>query len=196
MEQNVFKIIYIIGWAFIVIIRIPYAWRTRTNRIVVNHKTVRERILLALESVGAGALPLIYIFTPWLSFADYRLPAWAGWMGAASFAIGLWLLWRAHADLGQNWSRTLELRQEHQLVTSGIYGHIRHPMYAFGWLLGIAQALLLWNWVVALAGLASFALLYFQRVPREEQMMLEQFGEEYRAYMNRTGRVIPQLKMK
>ena len=92
MEQNVFKIIYIIGWAFIVIIRIPYAWRTRTNRIVVDHKTVRERILLALESVGAGALPLVYIFTPWLSFADYRLPAWAGWTGAASFAVDLWLL--------------------------------------------------------------------------------------------------------
>jgi protein-S-isoprenylcysteine O-methyltransferase Ste14 len=69
-------------------------------------------------------------------------------------------------------------------------------MYAFGWLLGIAQALLLWNWVVALAGLASFALLYFLRVPREEQMMLEQFGEEYRAYMNRTGRVIPRLRLK
>lgn len=196
MEQNVFKILWIIGFIMIVIIRLPH-WRLgRSNRVVVDRNPVRERILLAIEAVGAGALPLVYIFTPWLSFADYQLPAWAGWAGVASLVASLWLLWRAHADLGQNWSRSLQLRQGHQLITSGIYRYIRHPMYAFGWLLGIAQALLLWNWVVAVAGLASFTLLYFIRVPREEQMMLDQFGEEYRAYMNRTGRVIPRLKLK
>lgn len=128
-----------------------------------------------------------------MNFANYELPFWAGWTGAACFALGLWLLWRAHADLGQNWSRSLEIRQGHQLVTSGIYRHIRHPMYAFGWLFGIAQALLLWNWIAGLSGLVSFALLYFLRVSREEQMMLDQFGDEYQAYMKRTGRVIPHL---
>lgn len=60
-------------------------------------------------------------------------------------------------------------------------------MYTSGWLLGIAQALLLWNWVVALAGLASFALLYFLRVRREEQMMLDRFGEAYRAHIEQDG---------
>ncbi|RIK38974.1 MAG: hypothetical protein DCC55_19515 [Chloroflexi bacterium] len=83
------------------------------------------------------------------------------------------------------------MRQRYQLVTNGIYRYIRDPMYTFGWLLGIAQAL--WNWIVAVAGLASFALLYSQRVGYEEQMMLDQFGEAYRAYMDRTGRVIPRL---
>ena len=66
-------------------------------------------------------------------------------------------------------------------------------MYAFGWLLGIAQTLLLQNWIAGPSGLVSFALLYFLRVPREEQMMLDQFGDEYQAYMKRTGRVIPRL---
>jgi len=64
-------------------------------------------------------------------------------------------------------------------------------MYAAFWLWGIAQALLLQNWIAGLANLASFLPMYLLRVPREEQMMLEQFGEEYRLYMNRTGRVIP-----
>jgi protein-S-isoprenylcysteine O-methyltransferase Ste14 len=196
MEQSIFKIVFVIGFVMVFSIRLSHSLRGRSNRVVVNRNPVRERILLALLSVGVGVLPLDYIVTPWLSFADYRLPAWAGWIGAAIYAAGLWLLWRAHADLGRNWSHTLELRQGHQLVTSGIYGNIRHPMYAFGWLLGIAQALLLWNWVVALVGLASFALLYFLRVPREEQMMLDQFGEEYQNYMKRTGRVIPRLKLK
>ena len=101
-------------------------------------------------------------------------------------------MWRSHTDLGQNWSESLQIRQGHQLVTSGIYRHIRHPMYAFGWLFGIVQALLLQNWIAGLSGLVSFAVLYFLRVPREEQMMLDQFGEEYQSYMKRTGRVIPQ----
>jgi protein-S-isoprenylcysteine O-methyltransferase Ste14 len=194
MEQSMFKVVYGIGFIMTFIIRLPYWWRARTRRIVVDRKTGREIVLLSFLSVGLGALPLVFIFTPWLGFADYRLPSWAGWTGAAIFALALWLLWRAHATLGPYWSDSLQLREGHQLITSGIYRHIRHPMYAFGWLLGIAQPLLLQNWIAGLSGLVSFALLYFSRVPREEQMMLDQFGEEYRAYMNRTGRVIPRLR--
>lgn len=193
MEQSIFKIVYGIGFIMIFIIRLPYFWLARSTRIVVDSRTVRERILLALLSVGVGVLPLVYIFTPWLNFANYQLPSWAGWTGATIFAVGLWVLWRAHAALGRYWSDSVQLRQGHQLITSGIYRHIRHPMYTFGWLLGIAQSLLLKNWVVAVAGLASFALIYFLRVRNEEQMMLDQFGKEYRAYMRKTGRIIPSI---
>ena len=196
MERRTLKIVYGIGTLITALIRLPYWWRARRSRIVVDRKTAREKSLLALLSIGLGALPLAYIFTPWLNFANYRLRLWAGWTGAASFAVGLWLLWRAHAALGPYWSDSLQLRQGHPLVTSGIYRHIRHPMYAFGWLLGIAQALLLQNWIAGLSGLVSFAPLYVSRVPREEQMMLDQFGEEYRAYMSRTGRIIPRLPWK
>ena len=193
MAQSTFKLIYGIGWVLIAIIRIPARWRARSNQIEVDRKSTQEKFLLALLSLGMGVLPLAYIFTPWLNFANYRPRSWAGWTGAVSFAVGLGLLWRGHADLGRNWSESLQLREGHQLITSGIYRYIRHPIYAFGWLLGVAQALLLQNWIAGLSGLVSFALLYFLRVPREEQMMLEQFGDEYRAYMQRTGRVIPRL---
>ena len=191
MEQSIFKIVYGIGVIMIFIIRLPYFWLARSTPLIVDRRTVGERILLALTAVGVGVFPLVYIFTRWLNFANYQLPSWAGWTGAAIFAIGLWVLWRAHAALGRYWSDSVQLRQGHKLVTSGIYRYIRHPIYTFGWLLSIAQALLLWNWVVALAGLASFALLYFLRVPGEEQMMLDQFGEAYRDYMNKTGRIVP-----
>lgn len=50
----------------------------------------------------ATLIPLIYMLAHWLDFADYDLPAWAGWIGAATFVIALWLLWRSHADLGRN----------------------------------------------------------------------------------------------
>ena len=191
--EGTFKLVWGIGFITVFVVRLPYYWMARTTRVVVDRKKLLEKTLLALVSVGVGVLPLVYVFTSWLSFADYRLPSWAAWTGAAIFVFSLWLLWRAHAALGRYWSDSIQLRQGHRLITSGIYRRMRHPMYAFGWLLGIAQALLLWNAVVAVAGLATFALLYFLRVAREEEMMLEQFGEEYRAYMSRTGRVIPRL---
>ena len=58
---------------------------------------------------------------------------------------------------------------------------------------GAATALLMTHWIAGLATLILFGLVYFVRVPREEQMMLDHFGEEYRAYLKRTGRVLPKF---
>ena len=105
----------------------------------------------------------------------------------------LWLFWRSHTDLGQNWSVTLELRKGHQMVTQGVYRRIRHPMYASIWLFGLGQGLLLENWLAGWSALVSFTPMYFFRVPREEQMMFEFFGQEYRDYKQRTGRLVPRM---
>ena len=106
-------------------------------------------------------------------------------------ALGMFHL--THRALGRNWSISLDVRENHKLVTEGIYRRVRHPMYSAFWLWAIAQALLLPNWIAGFAGLAGFAVLYFGRVAREERMMLETFGDSYRAYMARTGRVFPSV---
>jgi protein-S-isoprenylcysteine O-methyltransferase Ste14 len=90
-------------------------------------------------------------------------------------------------------SPTMEIQQSHSLITCGVYRYIRHPIYAAMWLWGIAQALLLQNFIAGLAGLVSFLPLYLFRVGREEQMMSSHFGEAYQTYMNRTGRIIPRI---
>ena len=144
-----------------------------------------------LAFAGMEIIPLIYILTPWLNFADYALPAWVRWLGVPLMAGALWLLWRAHADLGRNWSPTLQIMESHSLVTGGVYRHVRHPIYAAVWLMGLAQLLLLANWIAGPARLVLFLPVYLVRVPREERMMLDHFGNEYRAYMDQTGAVIP-----
>ena len=64
-------------------------------------------------------------------------------------------------------------------------------MYAAFLLFGIAQALLLPNWIAGWSGLVAVILLCVLRMPREEAMMCEFFGEEYRQYRRRTGRIVP-----
>jgi protein-S-isoprenylcysteine O-methyltransferase Ste14 len=154
----------------------------------------REKILLFIVITGSLLLPFVYLFTPLLAFADYRLPSFVPWCGAAVMVAALWLFWRSHSDLGLNWSVTLAMRKEHELITDGVYRSIRHPMYASIWLWGLAQALMLQNWLAGFSALVSFAPMYFLRTPAEEQMMSEFFGQQYRDYMGRTGRLFPRMK--
>lgn len=169
-----------------IVIRYPYR-----NSGKPNASDRQEQFALALLTIGGLILPLIYVFTGWLAFADYPPSAWIVGLGVVMMAAGLWLFWRAHTDLGRNWSGTLEIHDEHRLITEGVYRLVRHPMYSASWLMYAAQAPLLSNWIAGFGGIVGFAALYFLRVPKEEQMMLEQFGEQYRQYMAHTGRVIP-----
>ena len=66
-------------------------------------------------------------------------------------------------------------------------------MYAAHWLWGIAQVLLLQNWIAGLSMLVTVLPLYLVRVPREERMLLEHFGEAYQEYTRRTGRIMPRF---
>src|SRR5206468_9109071 len=109
--------------------------------------------------------------------ADYRLPAWVPWCGTMVMGVALWLFWRGHA-------------------THGVYRAIRHPMYAAIWLFGLAQGLLLRNWLAGWSAAVTFAVMYIGRVRREEQMMCEFFGQEYRDYMQQTGRLFPRLTLR
>ncbi|RJR51763.1 MAG: isoprenylcysteine carboxylmethyltransferase family protein [Desulfobacteraceae bacterium] len=189
-----FKTIYFIGLAISFIIRLYYRLRYRTNPIEASRNKPLGILLLFLAFIGMVVVPLTYIFTSFLNFADYPLPSWASWTGVLVFAFALWLLRRSHADLGGNWTDSLKLRKAHQLVTSGTYKYVRHPMYAAYLLWGFGQPSLLHNWIAGWSHLVSFGMLYFYRVAREEQMMLDYFGEEYQSYINRTGRIIPHLK--
>ena len=189
------NIVFLVGFVLYFWIRHVFLQRTKGEKKAVSRFDRSEKILLAAMFPPVVLLPLLYLFTPLLAFADYQLPPLVPWLGAATMAASLWLFWRSHADLGQNWSVSLEIREGHQLVMQGVYRRIRHPMYASIWLWGIAQGMLLQNWLAGWAVVPVFAAMYFLRTPREEQMMYETFGEQYREYMRRTGRLFPRLMM-
>jgi protein-S-isoprenylcysteine O-methyltransferase Ste14 len=183
--------VYLTGFIAFYWIRGVFVAHTKPEKKVVQRFDRQERILLLIMAPPTLAFPLLYLFTPLLNFADYTLPLFVQPVGALIMVAALWLFWRSHVDLGLNWSVSLELRRGHELVTHGVYRRIRHPMYASIWLWAIAQGLLLENWLAGWSVLPAFAAMYFLRTPREEQLMCEQFGDDYRRYMRNTGRIIP-----
>ncbi|HEX6291502.1 MAG TPA: protein-S-isoprenylcysteine O-methyltransferase [Herpetosiphonaceae bacterium] len=195
--DRLLKAVYLSGVIAEIVIRLPHERQRRQTTMTDERVTAQERWVLAVLFLGMFFLPVCYSFTPWLDRADYRWSAQAraraGGAGTAILACALWLFWRAHEDLGRNWSPTLQVAEEHALVTDGVYRSIRHPMYASQWLWCVAQSLLLQNWIVGPTSFLFFLPLYLLRVPREEQMMIDHFGDAYRAYMERTGRVVPRI---
>jgi len=193
MRVEPWNVVFLAGFVAYVAIRGRFARGTRDNVKTDRRVDVVEKVLLVLVGISSLLLPILYLFTPWLAFADYRLPTFAPWCGSIVMVAALVLFYRSHADLGRNWSVTLELREGHELVEHGVYRSMRHPMYASILLWDLAQGLMLRNWLAGWSALATFGLLYVVRAPREERMMCDAFGQDYRDYMRRTGRLVPRF---
>jgi protein-S-isoprenylcysteine O-methyltransferase Ste14 len=163
----------------------------RSQRITVKHER-RETFFFQLN--GLVWIPiLLYIVSPWLDFAHLPISAWLRWAGSLILLFGNACFFWSHRTLGRNWSGILEIRQGHSLVTDGPYRFVRHPMYTAILLVGMGVSLLSANWLVSVPYLGAFCAIIFIRIPSEEAMMLEQFGDAYRNYMQRTGRLVPRL---
>ncbi len=137
---------------------------------------------------------LLYIFIPqWMSWAQLDLPLWVR-IAAAILGFGcLPFLWWVFTSIGKNISETVLTKQRHQLVTKGPYRWIRHPLYAGAFLELLLLALLAANWFM-LALWALGALVFrFVVIPREEGNLIRVFGEEYKAYVRRTGALFPRI---
>jgi protein-S-isoprenylcysteine O-methyltransferase Ste14 len=192
MNPWIAKVVVLAGTLVMVAIRAPHGRRSRSVKVARSHKTPLETGLLVVAWVGFF-IPLIWILSPAFSFAEFPLHTGPLLTGVMCFVVGLWLLYRSHADLGANWSITLEVREQHRLITTGVYRRIRHPMYSALVLYSVGQALVVPNWVAGPSNLIAFAVLLALRVRAEEQMMVQEFGDEYVAYTARTKRLVPRV---
>jgi protein-S-isoprenylcysteine O-methyltransferase Ste14 len=192
MFNSIYKIIYFIELVLITSVRSVSTTRYRRLETREDLSSTLDTILLAVNGVGM-IIPVFYVFSSWLDFADYSLHAWIRWIGVVLFAAASCILWLTHQAMGRNWTPTLGLREDHTLVKEGIFRYIRHPMYAAHLLWAIAQPLILANWIAGFSFLVPQIAQYWLRIGLEEQMMLSHFGEEYRDYMKMTGQLLPRL---
>ena len=191
MSVTVAQVIYVAMALTWFAIRIPHELRAMRRPIVKSARSKRELVGLLAAFLGMGILPYVYILTDYLAFADYTFVPHLAAVGSAVSVVALGVFYLTHQALGSNWSASLDVRRNHRLVTWGIFRRVRHPMYTGFFLWAIAQVLLLPNWVGGCSGIVGFGLLYLLRLQREERMMLEAFGDNYQAYMQRTKRLVP-----
>lgn len=152
-----------------------------------------SRLAGVLSLIGFIAI-IAHVANPaWMRWADLPFPAWLRWTGVGIALVGFALLQWAQNTLGKNWSDTPRLLKEQALVTSGPYRHIRHPIYtAFLLILG-STFLISANWMIGLAWIGMSVLEVASRISYEESLMIESFGDQYREYMKRTGRLLPRI---
>lgn len=191
MTKTTAEIAWALGLIAWYVIRFPYERKAKRTAVRTSLRDLRERAILAIGFLGLLVVPAVYVATGFPAVAKRPFSPAVALVGIAALIAALWLFLRSHAELGRNWSISLELRGNHRLVRTGIYRFVRHPMYSSFFLLGLAQFLLLPNWVGGGAGLIGAGILYAFRFRREEKMMLESFGDDYRSYMQQTKRLVP-----
>lgn len=152
------------------------------------------RLIRGIGGLGLLASLAIYFVKPeWLAWAALLMPGWLRWAGVVIGYGSLPLIWWTEFSLGKNFNTTLHVREGHTLVTHGPYRWVRHPMYTGLFALTVGWLLISANALVGLPGLIGLTAIVVNRVGREEQVMIEQFGDVYRAYMRSTGRFFPRL---
>jgi len=137
---------------------------------------------------------LAFVINPaWLSWANLPFPLWLRWAGVLTALAGFVILQWAQNTLGKSWSDTPRMMKAQEFITGGPYRFIRHPIYtAFIFILG-STLLISANWLIGLSWIGMTVLETISRIRFEEGIMLEFFGDRYREYMQRTGRLIPKL---
>jgi len=194
MTHTIFKLVYFIELVLVSLVRRAAMRKTRRLSERESHSDFLDNSLTFLMGL-ANLIPLIYVLTAWLDFANYTLPAWIGWLGTIVFAGSGILIWKTQRDLGRSWTPSLAFRDGHYLITDGIYAHLRHPLYSAHLLWGIAQMMMLHNWIAGFVYLAVVIPRTLVRIQKEEKLMLDKFGNEYRSYLEKTGGIFPRLDL-
>jgi len=200
-NETIFRLAFWVLIAGVIVMRITFAIRVRWagERVMPDRQAVEREgrgmfaVRVLMFCLLLAWLVLYAIYPPWMETLSAPLPDWLRWAGfiLGLASLGLWT-W-TQVVLGKEWSPQLQLRQEHHLVTTGPYARVRHPLYTamFGYGAGMALVTANLVFIILAAMMVAGAVA---RIPREEQMMIEGFGDEYTAYMQRTGRFFPKFR--
>jgi len=200
-ETN-YRIAFIILCVLLIIMRIYFVIKVRRagERIMPDREAVKREGGNGFLIIRAAAFFALVTFLgmyiagmAWIDVFRFMLPDWLRWMGFALGILSVAFMTWTQVTLDTQWSAQLQLTKDHHLITTGPYARVRHPLYTsvFGW--GAALSLLTANWIfVAVSVLSIIGLIV--RIPKEEQMMIEAFGDDYKIYIQHTGRFFPILR--
>lgn len=183
-----YRLFFPVLWiAFLLYWQIRAAGTKATQRL----EPLASRILRVLIfTIGIVMLSTTLIPLPWLYIQVWPTGLWPFWLGAGFTIAGLMFAIWAREHLGRNWSRSVTIKQDHELITTGPYAFVRHPIYT-GILTGFLGSAIA---VSQVRGWIVLALIFFAlwlKLRMEEQWMRSQFGETYVAYAHQTAALVP-----
>ena len=195
MNDKYFRVALVLVSGLLGTIRLYYGWRARRSggKVIARRAGWGRTALLWLLGGAAALASMLYVVAPRrIRWAALPLPAWLRWLGVGLGGVTVLLFSWVHRALGANWSMPAEIKERQTLITSGPYRWVRHPMYTTIFVWAIAFLLMSANWLVGGTwfglGLVASALVHV-----EESTLIDTCGETYRAYMRRTGRLLPRL---
>jgi protein-S-isoprenylcysteine O-methyltransferase Ste14 len=190
-----FRPFVIAGFFLVILIALPFRIKSQATgeKLDRTQEGVAMMIVLRLGGLALWAAVIAFMINPALmAWSSIPLSAGARWTGVALTVVtAVFLIWTLRS-LGPNLTDTVVTRAAHTLVTRGPYRWVRHPFYDCMALFIMSISLMMANWLVIASGTVMFALLAI-RSRREEQKLLERFGEPYRAYRAATGRFLPKI---
>jgi protein-S-isoprenylcysteine O-methyltransferase Ste14 len=195
-SDQTFRIVLIVSAALIVPFMVYHRVKSQSTGEKLDRWQEGAFILFTLRPLGFAMMAglLAFMINPSsMAWASVRLPDWLRWTGVGLGALAGGLLVWTVRSLGPNLTDTVVTRQKHTLVTRGPYRWVRHPFYDAIGLSVVANALTAANWFLFVSGTLLFILLIV-RARTEERHLLARFGDSYRAYAERTGRLIPRIR--
>ena len=196
-EELLFRYLFVAIYAVFFGVRIRYRIESTRREPEQRHKTIGTPAkFLIIAILGYFASIVLYLLSnPWTSWSQIALPTWLRWLGVIGATSSTLLVAWIHRELGRQYSAELAIQKEHALVTTGPYARTRHPMYTTLNMFSLSMALTTSNLLVLL--FAALVVVPFPWIARaEEEMLLETFGEDYREYMERTGRFFPRIRLR
>ncbi|NHJ84423.1 MAG: isoprenylcysteine carboxylmethyltransferase family protein [Asgard group archaeon] len=185
-----FKINLIVLYSIFTIIRIHFSIKARkaNSRFNIQESKIRLSILQIYIAITV-ILFFMYVFiSKWFDWG--LIPFYPLALRFVGLGLGIGSLiffYIVHFYLGRNFSYTLRLRDNHTLVTSGPYRFIRHPMYSAFILFHTSFFLITQNWFFGIVWIGGLIIILLLRVNKEEEMLIEVFGDKYSDYKKRTG---------
>ena len=205
MDMSIFFRLSLLSlWIALGVVRGYYGRKTKTHdsldKITEKLKTADNELgrggtILAVIMIiiGVPGIVLYFLSPPWWTWTHIPLGDWVQWVGLILSIISIpYLIW-VHRHLDRQWSIALEISENHKLITTGPYRRVRHPMYLGIFVYTIGLCIISIDILVILFFSYTIVVNY-RRIPNEEEMMIDQFGDEYLEYMKRTGRLIPSFR--
>jgi protein-S-isoprenylcysteine O-methyltransferase Ste14 len=202
--MNIELLFRIIFWLFLLVIivfnRVIPLLHSKKNdeKMIPDKDAIRNEgkstfILRVVFGLLFFAILLAYsIYPPFMNDLHIEYSLWLRWVGVVISIIGSVFWIYSQIVLGRYWSPQLQIQNKHKIITEGPYRYIRHPIYSAMMIWAVGIGLFTAN-IIFIVFVLSFFIFFLVRVPKEEVMMIETFGDEYMLYKQSTGKYFPKI---